>query len=64
MLEEAINLIEKQIEMNKIQEQNIKTWAREKSVADCVRNELYENIRVWQFIHNILEKEKTNDIQS
>ena len=58
MLEEAISLIEKQIEMNKIQEQNIKTWAREKSVADCVRNELYENIRVLQFIHNILKNKE------
>lgn len=58
MLEEAINLIEKQIDMNKIQEQNIKTWAREKSIAESVRNQLYENIRVWQFIHNILKNKE------
>lgn len=58
MLIEAINLIKKQIDMNKIQEQNIKTWAREKSIADCVRNELYENIRVLQYILNRLTEEK------
>lgn len=56
MIEEAISLIEKQIEMNIIQEQNIKTWAREKSVADSVRKQLYEKIRVLQYIENILKE--------
>lgn len=62
MLEEAIELIEKQIDMYKLQEQNIKTWCREKPVAESVREKLYENIRVWNYIYDILEKEKTNDI--
>lgn len=58
MIDEAIKEIEKQIEMNIIQEQNIKTWYREKWVAESVREKLYEKIRVLQYILNKLTEEK------
>ena len=58
MIDEAIKEIEKQIEMNIIQEQNIKTWCREKGVAESVREKLYEKIRVLQYILNKLTEEK------
>ncbi len=58
MKKEAIKLIKKQIDMNIIQEQNIKTWCREKPIAKKVKDNLYENIKVLQYILNVLTKEK------
>ena len=61
MIEEAIKEIEKQIEMNIIQEQNIKTWCREKGVAESVREQLCEKIRVLNYIKETLIERRTKD---
>ena len=58
MLDEAIALINKQIEMYIIQDQNIETRARTMNIPNRVKRKLRKQIVLWQYILKILEKQK------
>lgn len=60
MLEKAIKLIEKEINMYKIQEKNITTKARKKDVENQVKEALRKEIALREFILNILIDTRKN----
>ena len=59
MLEEAINLIKKQIEMYTVQEMNITTKARKKVVENRIKEQLRKEIQLRKYILSVLKKEAT-----
>ena len=61
MLEEAITLINKQIDMYIIQEQNIETRARTMNIPNRVKRKLRKQIILWQYILKILEKQNKEE---
>lgn len=61
MLDEAITLINKQIDMYIIQEQNIETRARTMNIPNRVKRKLRKQIILWQYILKILEKQKKEE---
>lgn len=61
MLDEAIILINKQIEMYIIQEQNIETRAKGLNIPNRVKRKLRKQIILWEYILKILEKQKMED---
>ena len=62
MLEEAIDLMEKQKEMYIVQAQNITTKARRQVVENRVKQQLKREIQIREYIIKILKKELENDI--
>ena len=58
MLEEAIALVKKQIELYTIQIKNITTHARRKVIENKVKKKLDKKIKIWLYILEILEKQK------
>lgn len=58
MLEKAIKLIEKQIDLYIIQEKNITTKARKQTVENKVKKALREEIAVRQYILKTLLSER------
>ena len=61
MLEEAIILINKQIEMYIIQDQNIITRSKARNIPNRVKRRLQRQITLWQYILKILEKQKKGE---
>ena len=61
MLDEAITLINKQIDMYIIQEQNIETRSRALNIPNRVKRKLRKQIILWQYILKILEKQKKEE---
>jgi len=64
MLEEAIILINKQIEMYTIQEQNIEEKPYSRSIPNKIRKRLTKQIELWQYILRILEKQKKEEARN
>lgn len=62
MLDEAIILINKQIDMYKIQEQNIEEKPYSRNIPNKVRKRLDRQIQLWQYILKILEKQKKEEV--
>lgn len=61
MLEKAIKLIEKQIDLYVIQEKNITTKARKQTVENKVKQALREEIAIRQYIlKTLLSKRQEN----
>lgn len=61
MLEKAIKLIEKQIDLYIIQEKNITTKARKQTVENKVKKALREEIAIRQYIlKTLLSKRQEN----
>lgn len=58
MLEEAIALIEKQIDMYKILNRNIRETKKKYTIENKVKKELKDNIKVWSYILRILKEHK------
>lgn len=61
MLEEAIALIEKQIEMYTIQEQNIEGKPYSRNIPNKVRKRLTRQIQLWKYILKVLERRGEKD---
>lgn len=64
MLEEAIKLIEKQINMYEIQEQNIQTKARKKEMENKLKKALRKEIVLRNFILKILKDKKNENLEN
>lgn len=62
MLEEAIALVKKQIELYAIQRKNITTHARRKVIENKVKKKLDKKIKIWLYILEILEKQKKEEV--
>ena len=58
MLEEAINVIEKERDMYIIQEKNISSYARRKVEENKLKEKIRREIQVRDYILSILEKQK------
>lgn len=58
MLEEAINLIKKQKEMYKIQEENIRENIKKKKLREAIKKEITEKTEILDYILDILNKQK------
>ena len=61
MLEEAIALVKKQIELYTIQIKNITTHARRQVIENKVKKKLDKKIKIWLYILEILEKQKEEE---
>lgn len=62
MLEEAIALVKKQIELYTIQIKNITTHARRQVIENKVKKKLDKKIKIWLYILEILEKQKKEEV--
>lgn len=58
MLDEAITLIKKEINMYKVLEENTYSHARNKTIENKLRARIRKEIQLRDYIVNILEKQK------
>lgn len=58
MLEEAINLIKKQKEMYKIQEENIRENIKKKKLREAIKKDITEKTEILDYILDILNKQQ------
>jgi len=63
MLEEAIALIEKQIDMYKILNRNIRETKKKYTIENKVKKELKEEIKIRKLILDILEERREDECQ-